>query len=94
MPLGPVRTMNISLCCSCFSYCFKKDCGYLEQFWFVKSLIVREPLSFLVFSPGSISNKGGVVVYYPLAHACMRLVTNTLSAIKTVELMCVCLIRV
>ena len=75
-----MRTMNISLCCSCFSY--KKDCCYLEQFWFVKSLIVREPFSLLVFSPGSISNKGGIVVYYPLAHACKRLVTNTLSAIK------------
>ena len=59
-----------------------KDCCYLEQFWFVKSLIVREPFSPLVFSPGSISNKGGIAVNYPLAHACKRLVTNILSAIK------------
>ena len=58
--ISPARTMNISLCCSCSNYCFKKDCCYLEQFWFVKSLTVREPFSPLVFSLGSIQTREGL----------------------------------
>ena len=42
----------------------------------------RRNIFTLVLSPGSISNKGGIVVYYPLVHACKSLVMNTLSAIK------------
>ena len=72
-----MRTMNIL-----FQLLFKKDCCYVEQFWVCKIPRCRRNIFTLVLSPGSISNKGGIVVYYPLAHTCKSLVTNTLSAIK------------